>query len=91
MASPFDKLYWLRIGCGVLAGVVAYYVFQLPGLDYRDGILVGLFVYLLTYYVARYGWYRKIEADKLTQLYSTGIGGYVMLFLFTWMLLLTLL
>ncbi|MDV3292673.1 MAG: hypothetical protein LYZ70_00195 [Nitrososphaerales archaeon] len=91
MRNPFDKLYWLRIGSGVAAGVVAYFVFRLPGLDFSYGILVGLFVFLLTYYIAKYGWYRKLEAAKLTKLYSTGIGSYVMLFLFTWILLLTLL
>lgn len=91
MPNPFDKLYWLRIVCGVAAGVVAYFVFQLPGLDFSYGILVGLFVFLLTYYVAKYGWYKKLEPQKLTKLYSTGLGSYVMLFLFTWMLLLTLL
>lgn len=73
------------------AGGLAEYVLKIPGLDYSYGILVGLFVYLLTYYAARYGWYRKIEAAKIGKLYSTGVGSYVMLFLFTWILLATLL
>lgn len=73
------------------AGGLAYYVSKIPGLDYSYGVLVGLFVFLITYYGARYVWYRKIEAAKAGKLYSTGIGSYAMLFLFTWILLATVL
>jgi len=88
---PFDKLYWLRVGCAVAAGVLAEVLLRFPGFDWSIGITVGLLIYLLTYYLAKYVWYRKIEPSKLGKLYSTGIGSYVMLFLFTWMLLTTLL
>jgi len=91
MPNPFDKLYWLRVGSGLGAGFLAYSIFRLPGLDYSWGLLVGMMVYLATYYIARFSWYRKVEAANMTKLYSTGIGGYIMLFIFTWILLFTLL
>ena len=87
---PFDKLYWLRIACGVAAGAIADLVWKLPGFDWTIGITLGLLVYLLTYYGARYLWYRQLEPTKLGKIYSTGIGSYVMLFIFTWILLSTL-
>lgn len=87
--SPFDKLYWLRVGFGALAGFLANWLFS-PTLDYIDGILVGLIVYLLSYYVARYGWYRSLERKDMGKLYTTGVGIFVMIFLFTWILLFTL-
>lgn len=90
-ARPFDKLYWLRIVCGIGAGALSEYIWKLPGFDWTIGITFGLLVYLLTYYGARYLWYRKLEPSKLTKLYTTGIGSYVMVFLFTWILLATLL
>jgi len=89
-SSPFDKLYWLRVGFGALAGFLANLIFS-PTLDYTDGILVGVIVYFVSYYVARYGLYRSIERKDYGKLYSTGIGVFAMIFLFTWILLYTLL
>jgi TRAP-type C4-dicarboxylate transport system permease large subunit len=77
----------MRIGFGVLAGVTADVLF---GVDSGNGILVGVLFYLATYYIARYAWFRKVESQQVTKLYTTGIGGYVMLFLFVWILLFTL-
>ena len=70
--------------------MLAEYVWTLPGLDWTIGITLGLLVYLITYYAARYGWYRNLETSKLGKVYTTGIGSYVMLFIFTWILLATL-
>ncbi len=91
MPNPFDKLYWLRIGSGLGGGLLAELAVRAPGSDYSWGLLVGVMVYLATYYVARFSWYRKVEAANLTKLYSTGVGGYAMLFVFTWIFLFTLL
>lgn len=60
------------------------------GVDSGNGILVGVLFYLATYYIARYLWFRKVDSQHVTKLYTTGIGGYVMLFLFVWILLFTL-
>jgi hypothetical protein len=84
---PFDKLYWLRVGLGVLAGVLAEFVF---GVDYSNGLLLGIIFYLASYYLARYLWFKELAKDYIGKMYSTGIGGYVFLFLFTWILLFTL-
>ncbi|MGD0319246.1 MAG: hypothetical protein ABSB56_06095 [Nitrososphaerales archaeon] len=86
---PFDKLYWLRIGLGVLGGLAADRVFA-PG-DYVDGLLIGVIFYLASYYVARYVWFKDLARENLSKIYSTGIGSYVLAFLFTWILLFTLL
>lgn len=52
---------------------------------------MGVIVYFVSYYVARYGLYRSIERKDYGKLYSTGIGVFAMIFLFTWILLYTLL
>jgi len=88
---PFDKLYWLRIACGIGAGVLAEYVWTIPVVGWANAAAVGVLVYLVTFYGARYGWYRKLEPSKLGKVYTTGVGSYVMLFIFTWILLATLL
>ena len=72
------------------AGALADYVWKMPGFDWTIGITLGLLVYLLTYYGARYAWYRKLEPNKIGKIYTTGIGSYLMFFIFTWVLLVTL-
>jgi uncharacterized membrane protein YeaQ/YmgE (transglycosylase-associated protein family) len=90
-AVPFDKLYWIRIGFGAIAGILADWV---SGLDASNalwnGITVGLGFYLASYYLARYGVYRKSDGGNFSKFYTTGIGGFIMVFLFTWILLFTL-
>ena len=61
-----------------------------PRLDYVDGILVGVIVYLVTYYLARFTWYRTLEQKDMAKLYTTGVGIFVLVFFFTWILLFTL-
>jgi len=84
---PFDKLYWLRIGLGVVAGILAEFI---TGSDYFNGISIGVLIYLISYYAARYAWYRGLDRQFFGKLYTTGLGGYFGLFLFTWILLFTL-
>jgi hypothetical protein len=86
----FDKLYWARIGSAVLAGVLTQVLQNSAGTDWTIGLTIGIGMYLLTYYGALFTWYRGIPRDKQGKVYSTGVGGYAMTFLFTWMLFFTL-
>ena len=86
----FDKLYWARIGSAVLAGVLTEALQSVAGTDWTIGVTIGIGMYLLTYYVALFTWYRGIPREKQGKVYSTGVGGYVMTFLFNWMLIFTL-
>jgi len=82
----FDKLYWLRIGFAALAGFAAE---VLVGMDYTSGISLGIAMYLVSYYVARFAWYRGVGREGQGKIYTTGIGGFILVFLFTWMLFFT--
>ena len=87
----FDKLYWLRIGLGALAGVLADWVSVLDAPNALwNGVTVALGCYLVSYYVARYAIYRKTDKKYFSKFYTTGIGGFIMVFLFTWIILFTL-
>ena len=76
---------------GFFAGVLADYV---SGLDTPDafwnGVTVAIALYLASYYLSRYALYRRIDRENFSKLYTTGIGGFIMLFVFTWVLLFTL-
>jgi hypothetical protein len=84
---PFDKLYWLRIGLGVFAGLLAEVI---TGSDFLNGVSLAILVYLVSYYLARFGWYRTLDRQFQGKIYTTGLGVYAGMFLFTWILLFTL-
>ena len=76
----------MRLGFAAVAGLTA----ELISPDWSTGISIGLAVFLATYYIARFIWYKGADRDAQGKIYSTGIGGFVMVFLFTWMLFFTL-
>jgi hypothetical protein len=82
----------LRIGLGAIGGFLAKTIFtpSLAQVDYVDGALLGFIVYFASYYIARFAWYRNLGKENLSKLYTTGVGGFIMIFLFTWMLCFTL-
>ena len=86
-SQAFDKLYWLRMVLGVVAGILADQVFL--G-DLYNGILIAVMVYLASFYIAKYGWYKGISTQYTTKLYTTGLLGYVGFFLLSWILIFTL-
>lgn len=87
----FDKLYWLRIGFGAIAGVLADLISILDMTNaFWNGVTVAIGLYLASYYIARYVMYKKTGKEYFSKFYTTGIGGFIMVFLFTWILLFTL-
>ena len=81
----FERLYWLRLGFAAVAGYAANAI----GADPSTGISIGIALYLVSYYLARLTWYRGMGREGQGKVYTTGIGGYVLLFLFTWILFFT--
>jgi hypothetical protein len=83
----FDKLYWFRVALGAVAGYLAALI---AGLNYYNGVSVGILVYLISYYFSRYVWYRGIDKQYFGKIYTTGAGVYIGTFLFTWILFFTI-
>ena len=54
------------------------------------GIYIAIFIYILTYYIAKYTFLKGIAQKDRNQLFTKGIGSYIMVFLFTWIILNTL-
>lgn len=89
--TPLDKLYWFRVAAGVLSGVFAAllgFIGTNQPEAYR-GVILALAVYALTSYTARYRMFKNLGVG-LRKIYMHGIGSFIMLFLFTWILLNTL-
>jgi hypothetical protein len=76
---------------GAVAGVFAAWVSGLDAANaFWNGITIGLALYVVSFYLARYAFYRRLGKEYFNKIYTTGIGGFVMIFLFTWILLFTL-
>lgn len=102
----FDKIYWLRAGLGALSGISAELLTGCKVLvppvakaaacvdgkspDYSTGILLGLFVYLASFYLLKWTVGKGMQKDQERKLYTTGVGSFLMLFIFSWVLLFTL-
>ena len=59
------------------------------GADGLDGLLIGVIGYLGSWYVGKF-WYKSADRQTAGKIYSTGLGAYFVVFLFTWVLLFTL-
>jgi hypothetical protein len=104
--TVLDKIYWLRVGLGAIGGISSELLTGCKVLipppssggacvnglspDYSTGILLGLFVYLATFYVLKWTVGKNFEKDQQRKIYTTGVGSYALLFIFSWVLLFTL-
>lgn len=83
-------LAWIRVGLGALAGFVAGYLPFAPyGIfnpnNYAD-IYLAVFIYIGSYYLAKYGLRIPLPYKDRNKLITQGIGGFIMMFLFFWIL-----
>lgn len=84
--SKTDKIFWLRVGLGGVAGVLSDLLF---GTDYASAVLFAIIVYLGSYYLVRRVWGGQFRPDEMTKMYTAGIGSFVLLFLFLYIFLFT--
>lgn len=84
---PIDKIFWMRIGFGVLAGIIAGMLGYLSSnpMAFR-GVGVGFMIYFLSYIVARVSFGKNLPPTDYRKMVTTGLGGYVFMFLFIWIL-----
>jgi hypothetical protein len=97
-------IFWLRAALGAIGGVSSELLFGcklsvtgsagacVGGLvpDYSSGILLALGLFLGSYYVVRVFWGKRFTKEQLGKIYTTGVGTYALLFVFSWILLFTL-
>jgi hypothetical protein len=104
--TDLDKIFWLRTVLGAVGGTLSELITGckvivpapptgpacVGGLvpDYSTGILIGLFIFLGSYYAIRLTIGKKFPKDQQGKIYTTGLGSYALLYIFTWVLLYTL-
>ena len=104
--TDIDRIFWFRAAIGALGGTASELLTGCKVLippntsvgtcvggvnpDYQTGILLGLFLFLASYYFLKLTIGKKFPKDEQRKIYTTGVGSFVMLFVFSWVLLFTL-
>jgi len=85
-----DKLFWLRVGLGVLAGTLSAIIGN-PIESYRVGLGFGIMImlFIVSYVIAK-SMKIPVAATEKKKLITTGYGSYFMMFIFSWILVNTL-
>jgi len=98
--QKLGMLAWIRVGLGALSGLisgvlgfitpsgVSSEIVLNPNAYY--GLYVAVFVYIASFYLAKYYIVKGIAQKDKNKLLTQGIGGYFMMFLFVWILFNTL-
>ena len=89
--NPLNKLFWLRVGMGILAGALSaelgYSMEESSRPFLGFGIMIILFI--ISYGIAK-AMRIPIPTSEKKKLIMTGIGSYFFMFLFSWILVNTL-
>ena len=88
-----DKLFWLRIGFALIGGAIATFLFE--GIEDSEehrwsSIIFMIVLFIVTCFIAKGMKINYPKSDR-KKLVTTGIGSYVFLYLFAWIMTYTLL
>jgi hypothetical protein len=88
--KAIDKVFWIRAIMGIFTGLALSIMTLSIGFSGSDGFLFAFFMYILSYYIIRSNKSIKIPPKESRKLITTGLGSFILLFLFTWILINTL-
>ena len=86
-----DKLFWLRVGLAVIAGTSATFIFDsIEGEERRwASIFYMIILFIASVFLAK-GMNLHLPKSDRKKLVTTGIGSYVFIYLFMWILTYTI-
>ena len=83
----FNTIFWIRVAFGLISGFSAGLLgFTSNNPNANMGILFGISMYLFSLALVRQIFYSKIKEDERLKLFTTGIGSFIGLFLFSWIM-----
>lgn len=86
-----NKLFWLRIGLAVIAGTAATFIFEdIEGEDRRWASIAFMIVIFMGTIIVAKGMKMQLPSSDRKKLVTQGIGSYVFIYLFIWILTYTL-
>ena len=88
-----DILFWLRIGFALIGGIIATFLFEeIEGSEERrwSSIIFMIVLFIITCFIAKGMKINFLKSDR-KKLVTTGIGSYIFMYLFAWVMSYTLL
>jgi hypothetical protein len=89
--QKLDKLFWLRIGLAVVAGIAATFIFDTVEGEERRWSSIGfmIIIFIVSIGIAK-GMQIQVPRSDRKKLITTGLGSYIFLYLFMWIVSYTL-
>jgi len=87
-----NKLFWLRVGLAVISGAAATFIFEdIEGEERRWASIVFMIIVFIGTIIVAKGMKLQLPSSDRKKIVTQGIGSYVFLYLFTWIVTYTLL
>jgi len=104
MLNLADKVYWFRVLMGIVGGALTASLVGSADIIEADeisrsvnssevafrGITILMFMYLVSYYLAKFVIAPQLPKEQSRKWATAGIGGFIAIFFWTWILLTTL-
>ena len=85
------KLFWMRIALGVIAGIVTTFIFEdIEGEERRWASIGFMIIVFFASIIVAKGMNMQLPSSDRKKIVTQGIGSYVFLYLFTWIVSYTL-
>ena len=89
--KKLNKLFWLRVVCAVIAGTIATFIFEDIQGEERRWASIGfmIIVFIVTIFIAK-SMNMQLPSSNRKKIVTQGIGSYIFLYLFVWILTYTI-
>jgi len=89
--KKLDRLFWLRVAFAVIAGTLATFLFEdIEGEERRwTSIVFMIIVFIVTIFIAK-SMKMQLPSSDRKKIVTQGIGSYIFLYLFVWILTYTI-
>lgn len=85
--KKLDKLFWLRVGLAVAAGIAATFLFEpFEGEERRWASIVFMIIIFIVSVGIGKGMNLQLPKSDRKKLVTTGIGSFIFIYLFMWIL-----
>ena len=85
------KLFWMRIALGVIAGIATTFIFEgIEGEERRWASIAFMIIIFFGSIIVAKGMKMQLPSSDRKKIVTQGIGSYVFLYLFTWIVSYTL-
>lgn len=86
-----NKLFWLRVSLAIIAGTVATFIFEdIEGEERRWASIVFMIVVFIGTIIVAKGMKMQLPSSDRKKIVTQGIGSYIFLYLFIWIVTYTL-